>query len=181
MPNDEAKLRALITKLKSMIPSLRAVDQPATVGTLPVAVARDEGVLVANLPGLAMRCIADLHAGERRRQMRAMPTSLLRLLELPHTLHSRRLAGHDVAADHVRIGSSGDALATEAFWLAARTRSSFTTDHRVSHGSSLATTPHPLRSEEVCSRACVLHPTVWSSVVDVYAADPQECRRLSMK
>lgn len=42
---------------------LLVVDQPATIGALPVAVARSEGTLVGYLPGLAMRRIADLHAG----------------------------------------------------------------------------------------------------------------------
>ncbi|MGF6544041.1 hypothetical protein OKW32_007418 [Paraburkholderia youngii] len=55
LPNDEAKLRALITELKAHGQLLFVVDQPATIGALPVAVARDEGVLVAYLPGLAMR------------------------------------------------------------------------------------------------------------------------------
>ncbi|WP_146705189.1 IS110 family transposase, partial [Shigella flexneri] len=46
------------------------VDQPATIGALPVAVARSEGVLVGYLPGLAMRRIADLHAGEAKTDAR---------------------------------------------------------------------------------------------------------------
>ena len=40
LPNDEAKLRALLAKLKEHGPILLVVDQPATVGALPVAVAR---------------------------------------------------------------------------------------------------------------------------------------------
>ena len=63
LPNDETKLRALVTELKAYGQLLFVVDQPATIGALPLAVARDEGVLVAYLPGLAMRRIADLHAG----------------------------------------------------------------------------------------------------------------------
>jgi hypothetical protein len=47
LPNDEAKLRALITELKTHGQLLFVVDQPATIGALPVAVARDEDVLVA--------------------------------------------------------------------------------------------------------------------------------------
>ncbi|WP_243753723.1 IS110 family transposase, partial [Burkholderia pseudomallei] len=64
LPNDEVKLRALIAELKTHRRLLFVVDQPSTIGALPVAVARAEGVLVAYLPGLAMRRIADLHAGE---------------------------------------------------------------------------------------------------------------------
>ncbi|WP_146705160.1 IS110 family transposase, partial [Shigella flexneri] len=64
LPNDENKLRSLISDLKQHGQILLVVDQPATIGALPVAVARSEGVLVGYLPGLAMRRIADLHAGE---------------------------------------------------------------------------------------------------------------------
>ncbi|WP_146704862.1 IS110 family transposase, partial [Shigella flexneri] len=55
LPNDENKLRSLISDLKQHGQILLVVDQPATIGALPVAVARSEGVLVGYLPGLAMR------------------------------------------------------------------------------------------------------------------------------
>ncbi|SRH01259.1 ISSfl2 ORF [Shigella flexneri 2a] len=58
LPNDENKLRSLISDLKQHGQILLVVDQPATIGALPVAVARSEGVLVGYLPGLAMRRIA---------------------------------------------------------------------------------------------------------------------------
>jgi Transposase len=45
--NDESKLRALIGKLKEHGQILLVVDQPATVGALPVAVAQAEGVWIA--------------------------------------------------------------------------------------------------------------------------------------
>src|SRR5690606_27775978 len=70
LPNDEAKLRALIDGLREHGKALLVVDQPASIGALPVAVARDAGVLVAYLPGLAMRRIADLHAGEAKTDAR---------------------------------------------------------------------------------------------------------------
>ena len=73
LPNDEAKLKALIARLKEHGTLLLVVDQPATIGALPVTigalpvtVARAEQVAVAYLPGLAMRRIADLHAGEAK-------------------------------------------------------------------------------------------------------------------
>src|SRR5690606_12805583 len=71
LPNDETKLRALIDGLKEHGKILLVVDQPASIGALPVAVARDAGVLVAYLPGLAMRRIADLHAGEAKSKRHA--------------------------------------------------------------------------------------------------------------
>jgi len=60
LPNSEPKLRALFDKLARRGPLLVVVDQPATIGALPVAVARAAGHQVAYLPGLAMRRIADL-------------------------------------------------------------------------------------------------------------------------
>ena len=44
LPQDEAKLRALIGELRRHGTVLFVVDQPATIGALPLAVARDEGV-----------------------------------------------------------------------------------------------------------------------------------------
>lgn len=70
LPNDENKLRSLISDLKQHGQILLVVDQPATIGALPVAVARSEGVLVGCLPGLSMRRIADLHAGEAKTDAR---------------------------------------------------------------------------------------------------------------
>ncbi|KFG71517.1 hypothetical protein FM21_32420 [Streptomyces mutabilis] len=40
------------------------VDQPASIGALPLMVAREAGCQVASLPGLAMRRLADHHPGE---------------------------------------------------------------------------------------------------------------------
>lgn len=70
LPNDENKLRSLISDLKQHGQILLVIDQPATIGALPVAVARSEGVLVGYLPGLSMRRIADLHAGEAKTDAR---------------------------------------------------------------------------------------------------------------
>ena len=60
LPNDEARLRALYEKLAAHGHLLVVVDQPATIGALAVAVARDMGITVGYLPGLSMRRIADL-------------------------------------------------------------------------------------------------------------------------
>lgn len=59
-------------------PHLRAVrmvvDQPASIGAVPLAVARDMGWPVAYLPGLTMRRIADLYPGEAKTDAR-LPSS----------------------------------------------------------------------------------------------------------
>lgn len=74
LPNDEHKLRAVLTDLQKNGVVLLIVDQPATIGALPVAVAQAAGALVGYLPGLAMRRIADLHQAKPR-PMREMPRS----------------------------------------------------------------------------------------------------------
>ena len=52
LPGDEARLRALYEKLAAHGHLLVVVDQPATIGALAVAVARDMGAAVGYLPGL---------------------------------------------------------------------------------------------------------------------------------
>ena len=66
LPNDEGRLREILTSLSRHGRILLVVDQPATIGALPVAVAQAAGVTVGYLPGLAMRRIADLHPGEAK-------------------------------------------------------------------------------------------------------------------
>lgn len=53
--NDETELRTVLTQLLQQGPVLLVVDQPAGIGALSLAVARDLGVDVAYLPGLATR------------------------------------------------------------------------------------------------------------------------------
>lgn len=67
LPNTEPKLRELFAKLQAKHGTvLVVVDQPASIGALPLAVARDMGCPVAYLPGLTMRRIADLYPGEAK-------------------------------------------------------------------------------------------------------------------
>jgi transposase len=107
LPNDETKLRALVTKLKGHGQVLLVVDQPAMVGALPVAVARTEGVLVAYLPGLAMRRIADLHAGEAKTDARdAYIIEAAR--SMPHTRRSLKLADEEGAELTMLCGFDDD-------------------------------------------------------------------------
>ena len=56
LPQDETALRNVITSLQNENGRvLVIVDQPNTIGALPVAVARDCGADIAYLPGLAMQ------------------------------------------------------------------------------------------------------------------------------
>jgi transposase len=111
LPNDETKLRALIGKLKEYGKILLVVDQPATVGALPVAVAGAEGVLVAYLPGLAMRRIADLHAGEAKTDARDAYIIAEAGRSMPHTLRSLKIADSQVAELTMLCGFDEDLAA----------------------------------------------------------------------
>jgi len=128
LPNDETKLRALYRKLLEYGPVLLVVDQPATVGALPVAVARDEGVLVAYLPGLAMRRIADLHAGESKTDARDAYIIAEAARSMPHTLRSLKLADGQVAELTMLCGFDED-LAGQITQVSNRIRGLLTQIH----------------------------------------------------
>jgi hypothetical protein len=64
----------LFAELKAYGRVLVVVDQLASIGALAIAVARSRGIVVAYLPGLAMRRIADLYPGKAR-PTPATPTS----------------------------------------------------------------------------------------------------------
>ena len=87
----------MLGKLKEHGSVLLVMDQPAMVGALPVAVAREEGVLVAYLPGLAMWRIADLHAGKSKTDARDVYIIAEAARSLPHTLRLLKLADSQVA------------------------------------------------------------------------------------
>lgn len=110
LPNDEAKMRAVLKKLKQHGTVLVVVDQPATIGALPIAVAQAEGVLVGYLPGLAMRRIADLHAGEAKTDARDAAIIAQAARTLLHALRSIQLADESIAELSMLCGFDDDIL-----------------------------------------------------------------------
>ena len=108
LPNDEGKMRAVLQKLKQSGTVLVVVDQPATIGALPIAVAQAENVLVGYLPGLAMRRIADLHAGEAKTDARDAAIIAQAARTLPHALRSIQLADESVAELSMLCGFDDD-------------------------------------------------------------------------
>jgi len=110
LPNDENKMRAVLQKLKQHGTVLVIVDQPATIGALPIAVAQAESVLVGYLPGLAMRRIADLHAGEAKTDARDAAIIAQAARTLPHALRSIQLADESVAELSMLCGFDDDIL-----------------------------------------------------------------------
>lgn len=110
LPNDESKMRAVLQQLKQHGIVLVIVDQPATIGALPIAVAQAEGVFVGYLPGLAMRRIADLHAGEAKTDARDAAIIAQAARTLPHALRSIQIADESVAELSMLCGFDDDVL-----------------------------------------------------------------------
>jgi transposase len=108
LPNEESKLRELIVCLKGHGTVLFVVDQPATIGALPLAVAEAEGIMIGYLPGLAMRRIADLHAGEAKTDKRDAAIIAEAARSLPHALRSLVLADEQVAELSMLCGFDDD-------------------------------------------------------------------------
>ncbi|EPR76236.1 transposase, IS111A/IS1328/IS1533 [Leifsonia rubra CMS 76R] len=108
LPQDEAKLREIIDSLAGHGTLLLVVDQPATIGALPVAVAQAAGVMVGYLPGLAMRRIADLHPGEAKTDARDAAIIAEAARTMPHTLRSIDIADEQAAELSMLCGFDDD-------------------------------------------------------------------------
>ncbi|MBV9845895.1 MAG: IS110 family transposase [Kutzneria sp.] len=128
LPNSEPKLRALFDKLATHGPLLVVVDQPATIGALPVAVARAAGHQVAYLPGLAMRRIADLYPGRAKTDARDAFIIADAARSLPHTLRPVDVGDDALAELDVLVGFDDD-LAGEATRIGNRIRGLLTGIH----------------------------------------------------
>ncbi|MEV7045047.1 IS110 family transposase [Amycolatopsis sp. NPDC051061] len=144
LPNTEPKLRALFDKLAAHGALLVVVDQPATIGALPVAVARAAGHQVAYLPGLAMRRIADLYPGRAKTDARDAFVIADAARSLPHTLRPVDVGDETLAELDVLVGFDDD-LAGEATRLSNRIR-------------GLLTGIHPALERAIGSR--ISHPAV---------------------
>jgi transposase len=144
LPNTEPKLRALFDKLAAHGTLLVVVDQPATIGALPVAVARAAGHQVAYLPGLAMRRIADLYPGRAKTDARDAFIIADAARSLPHTLRPVDVGDEALAELEVLVGFDDD-LAGEATRLSNRIR-------------GLLTGIHPALERAIGSR--ISHPAV---------------------
>src|SRR6478735_9634140 len=129
MPNSEPKLRAAFDKLKAKFGTvLVIVDQPASIGALPLTVARDAGCEVAYLPGLAMRRIADLYPGEAKTDARDAAIIADAARTMPHTLRGLVLSDETVAELEMIVGFDDD-LAGESTRIKNRLRGLLTQIH----------------------------------------------------
>ena len=129
LPNSEPKMRAVLDKLKAKFGTvLVVVDQPASIGALPLTVARDTGCEVAYLPGLSMRRIADLYPGEAKTDAKDAAVIAETARTMAHTLRSLEV-GDDICAElTVLVGFDQD-LAGEATRTSNRIRGLLTQFH----------------------------------------------------
>lgn len=86
LPNDESRLRAVFDKPAVHGRLLIVVDQPNTIGALPVTVARDCRHDVAYLSGLSMHRIADLYPDQAKTDARDAHIVADPARTMPHTL-----------------------------------------------------------------------------------------------
>ncbi|MFJ6118220.1 IS110 family transposase [Streptomyces sp. NPDC054775] len=129
LPNGEPQLRAVFDKLKAKFGTvLVIVDQPASIGALPLTVARNADCKVAYLPGLAMRRIADLYPGEAKTDARDAAVIADAARTIPHTLRSLELADEITAELTMLVGFDQD-LAGEANRTSNRIRGLLTQFH----------------------------------------------------
>ncbi|MEV0495597.1 IS110 family transposase [Streptomyces atratus] len=129
LPNTEPKLREVFAKLQAKHGTvLVVVDQPASIGALPLAVARALGCHVAYLPGLTMRRIADLYPGEAKTDARDAFVIADAARTMPHTLRAVEAADETVAELEMIAGFDDD-LATESTRTKNRLRGLFTQIH----------------------------------------------------
>ncbi|MCF3135045.1 IS110 family transposase [Streptomyces olivochromogenes] len=129
LPNSEPKLREVFAKLIAKHGTvLVVVDQPASIGALPLAVARDTGCKVAYLPGLTMRRIADLYPGEAKTDARDAFIIADAARAMPHTLRTIELTDETVAELEMIVGFDDD-LAGEVTRIANRLRGLLTQIH----------------------------------------------------
>lgn len=90
--------------------------------------ARSEGVLVGYLPGLAMRRIADLHAGEAKTDARDAAIITEAARTLPHALRTLKLADEQIAELSMLCGFDDD-LAAQTTQASNRIRGLLTQIH----------------------------------------------------
>ncbi|WP_226435956.1 IS110 family transposase [Rhodococcus yananensis] len=128
LPNDEARLRAVFADLAVHGPILVVVDQPNTIGALPVTVARACGHDVAYLPGLSMRRVADLYPGQAKTDARDAFIIADTARTMPHTMRRVDVGDETLTELGVLVGFDDD-LAGEATRVSNRIRGLLTGIH----------------------------------------------------
>jgi transposase len=128
LPQDEARLVELIVELKTHGRVLFVVDQPATIGALPLAVARAHDIEVGYLPGLAMRRAADLHVGEAKTDAKDAAVIAHTARTMPHALRALR-ADDELTAELAMLAGFDEDLAGQINQCSNRVRCLLTQVH----------------------------------------------------
>ena len=128
LPNGEAKLTKVYQELSAKGTMLVVVDQPATIGSLAVAVAQQRGITVAYLPGLSIRRIADMYPGSAKTDEKDTFIIADAARIMPYTLRSIRVTDKDEATLRMLTGLDLD-LARQITQTSTRIRELFTQIH----------------------------------------------------
>lgn len=107
LKQDEKAIRTMLGKLSKHGRVLLVVDQPNTIGSLPLTVARNMGIAVAYLPGTAMRRTAQLLPGDAKTDRRDAHVIAWAALKLPETLRDAGPDDETLAALKL-LGIGGD-------------------------------------------------------------------------
>ncbi|STC40830.1 IS110 family transposase [Corynebacterium amycolatum] len=128
LPQDEAARREIFASMQAHGSVLMVVDQPNTIGALPIAVARDCGCTVGDLPDLAMRKAADLYPGRSKTVRRAAFIIADTARTMLHTLRAVDRDDETLAALEMLAGFHDD-IAKDATRTKNRLRSVLTQIH----------------------------------------------------
>ena len=128
LPNEEDLLREVYQRLQANGRVLVVVDQPATIGSLAVAVAQDMGITVGYLPGLSMRRIADLTPGSAKTDAKDAAVIAGAARSMPHTLRAVTTSDEEAAALSMLTGFDL-ALARQVNQTKGRLRGLYTQIH----------------------------------------------------
>ncbi|CAB0824385.1 IS110 family transposase [Corynebacterium diphtheriae] len=144
LPQLESDLASVFHQLQEHGTVLVVVDQPNTIGALPIAVARACGCEVGYLPGLAMRKAADLYPGRAKTDKRDAFIIADTARTMPHTLRAVDRNNEVLSALKMLSGFDDD-IARDCTRTVNRLRSILTQIYpsleRVLAGSTLTRTP----------------------------------------
>jgi transposase len=119
--NDEAAIERLLDRAGEHGRCALVIDQPGSIGSLAVCLARRRGVLVAYVPGLVMRRASELYPGEAKTDRR----DSFVLADTART-HERRLHWLEVSDETLEqlrvLGGYDDDLAHDVTRVANRLR-----------------------------------------------------------
>ncbi|GGV54738.1 insertion element IS110 uncharacterized 43.6 kDa protein [Streptomyces spectabilis] len=123
LSNSEPKLRDVFGKLQASHGTAMVVivDQPASRGAMPIAVARDMDCEVADLPGLTTWQTADLSPSEAKTDARAAFVMAGAARTMPQMFRSIEIEDETIAELEMTVGFDDD-LAGEATRISNRLR-----------------------------------------------------------